>query len=40
MTLAQGLAFALVGVTVLFFLWGRWRYDLRSEEHTSELQSH
>lgn len=28
MTLAQGLAFALVGVTVVCFLWGRWRYDL------------
>ncbi len=28
MTLPQGLSFALVGVTVICFLWGRWRYDL------------
>lgn len=28
MTLQQGLAFGLVGATVLCFIWGRWRYDL------------
>jgi len=28
MTLHQGLAFALIGVTLLLFVWGRWRYDL------------
>lgn len=28
MTLQQGLSFALVGATVLCFVWGRWRYDL------------
>lgn len=28
MTLQQGLSFGLVGVTVVFFIWGRWRYDL------------
>jgi len=28
MTLHQGLAFALIGVTLLLFIWGRWRYDL------------
>ncbi|MFT4252530.1 MAG: SLC13 family permease [Caulobacter sp.] len=28
MTLQQGLSFGLVGATVLFFVWGRWRYDL------------
>jgi di/tricarboxylate transporter len=28
MTLQQGLAFGLVGATVLFFLWGRWRFDV------------
>ena len=28
LTLQQGLSFALVGATVLCFVWGRWRYDL------------
>ena len=28
MTLQQGLAFGLIGVTLLLFIWGRWRYDL------------
>ncbi|HLY80244.1 MAG TPA: SLC13 family permease [Caulobacteraceae bacterium] len=28
MTLHQGLAFALIGATLLLFIWGRWRYDL------------
>lgn len=28
MTLQQGLAFGLLGVTILFFLWGRFRYDV------------
>ena len=28
MTLLQGLAFCLVGLTILAFLWGRFRYDL------------
>ena len=28
MTLHQALAFALIGVTLLLFIWGRWRYDL------------
>ena len=28
MTPQQGLSFALVGVTVILFVWGRWRYDL------------
>ena len=28
MTLQQGLSFALIGATVLCFIWGRWRYDL------------
>jgi di/tricarboxylate transporter len=28
MTHQQGLSFALVGVTVILFVWGRWRYDL------------
>ncbi len=28
MTLEQGLAFALVGGTVLAFLWGRWRFEV------------
>ncbi|MDG2521485.1 SLC13 family permease [Caulobacter segnis] len=28
MTFPQILAFSLVGVTVLAFIWGRWRYDL------------
>jgi len=27
-TLQQGLSFGLIGMTVLCFLWGRWRYDL------------
>jgi di/tricarboxylate transporter len=27
-TLQQGLSFGLIGVTVLCFIWGRWRYDL------------
>ncbi len=28
MTLHQELAFGLIGVTLLLFIWGRWRYDL------------
>jgi hypothetical protein len=28
MTLQQGLAFGLVGLTIVAFIWGRWRYDL------------
>ena len=28
MTQQQALSFALVGVTVILFVWGRWRYDL------------
>jgi di/tricarboxylate transporter len=28
MTLQQALAFGLVGLTVVAFIWGRWRYDL------------
>jgi len=28
LTLQQGLSFGLIGATVLFFIWGRWRYDL------------
>ena len=28
MTLAQGLAFAIVVVMMALFVWGRWRYDL------------
>jgi di/tricarboxylate transporter len=28
LTLQQGLSFALIGATVLCFIWGRWRYDL------------
>lgn len=28
MTLQQSLAFALIGATVIAFIWGRWRYDL------------
>ncbi len=28
MTLDQGLAFGLIGVTVLLFIWGRLPYDL------------
>ena len=28
MTLAQGLAFAIVAVMMALFVWGRWRYDL------------
>jgi di/tricarboxylate transporter len=28
MTLQQGLAFWLVGLTIIAFVWGRWRYDL------------
>ncbi len=28
MTLAQGLAFAIVTVMMALFVWGRWRYDL------------
>ena len=28
MTAQQGLAFALVGVTIAFFVWGRFRYDI------------
>jgi Di- and tricarboxylate transporters len=27
-TLQQGLAFGLVGLTIAAFIWGRWRYDL------------
>lgn len=28
MTLQQALAFGLVGVTIVAFIWGRWRYDV------------
>jgi di/tricarboxylate transporter len=28
MTLQQGLAFGLIGLTIVFFIWGRWRYDI------------
>jgi di/tricarboxylate transporter len=28
MTLQQGLAFGLLGVTIAAFIWGRWRYDV------------
>ncbi len=28
MTLQQGLAFGLVGLTIIAFIWGRWRYDV------------
>ena len=28
MTTQQALSFALVGLTVIAFIWGRWRYDL------------
>lgn len=28
MTLEQGLAFGLIGATIVAFIWGRWRYDL------------
>ena len=28
MTLQQGLAFGLVGLTIFAFVWGRFRYDL------------
>ncbi|RZJ95806.1 MAG: SLC13 family permease, partial [Brevundimonas sp.] len=28
MTLQQGLAFGLVGLTIVAFVWGRFRYDL------------
>jgi di/tricarboxylate transporter len=28
MTLEQGLAFGLVGLTIVAFVWGRFRYDL------------
>ena len=28
MTLHQGLAFGLIVVTIVAFVWGRWRYDL------------
>ena len=28
MTLQQALAFGLVGVTIVCFIWGRWRYDV------------
>jgi di/tricarboxylate transporter len=28
MTLQQGLAFGLIGLTVVCFIWGRWRYDV------------
>ena len=28
MTLQQGLAFGLVGLTIIAFIWGRFRYDL------------
>ena len=28
MTLQEGMAFGLVGLTVLAFLWGRWRFDV------------
>ncbi|WP_334161063.1 SLC13 family permease [Phenylobacterium sp.] len=28
MTLQQGLAFGLIGLTIACFIWGRWRYDV------------
>lgn len=28
MTLQQGLAFGLIGLTIVCFIWGRWRYDV------------
>src|SRR4051812_21191373 len=28
MTLQQGLAFGLIGLTIVAFVWGRFRYDL------------
>lgn len=28
MTLEQGLVFAVLGITLVLFAWGRWRYDL------------
>ena len=28
MTLEQGLAFGLIGLTIVAFIWGRWRYDV------------
>ncbi|HEY8615796.1 SLC13 family permease [Phenylobacterium sp.] len=28
MTLQQGLAFGLIGITIAAFIWGRWRYDV------------
>ena len=28
MTLQQALAFALIGLTIACFVWGRWRYDV------------
>jgi di/tricarboxylate transporter len=28
MTLQQGLAFGLIGITIVCFIWGRWRYDV------------
>ncbi|HEY5411167.1 MAG TPA: SLC13 family permease, partial [Caulobacteraceae bacterium] len=30
MTLSQGLAFGLIGATLVLFIWGRLRYDLVS----------
>jgi di/tricarboxylate transporter len=30
MTLHQGMAFGLIGLTIACFVWGRWRYDLIS----------
>ena len=28
MTLQQGLAFGLIGLTIAAFIWGRFRYDV------------
>ena len=28
MTLAQALAFSIIGLMMALFAWGRWRYDL------------
>jgi di/tricarboxylate transporter len=28
LTLQQGLAFGLIGLTIVAFIWGRWRYDV------------
>ena len=28
MTLQQALAFGLMGLTIVGFIWGRWRYDV------------